>query len=134
MRTRVGNFFREAHNRPMRCIDWLSPGNLSPVAVLAQVEAIIGPLVHPVTGDVIGYLNTSSAPGEALYVSLQLNNFDCADPACLANHPGHTFRSAPPLTGQQIAALQQLQAPGPELSEAILRSRFGPDDPPNRAT
>ena len=134
MRTRVGNPFREAHNRPMRCIDWLAPPGATPLTVLAAVESAIGPLRDPATGTYMGYLNTSLRLGEPLYVSLQLYDFDCLDLNCPAGHSGHSYRRAPALTGLQIAALQQLQNPGPELSEGDLRSRFGPDDPPNRAT
>ena len=133
MRTRTGNPFAEAHGRPMRCIDWLAPAGSTPETVRTAIEAAIGPLVEPVTGAVMGYINTSSPPGKPMYVSLQLYDFDCPDLACPAGHGGHTYRRAPALTGLPLEALQQLQAPGPELSEAILRSRFGPDDPPNRA-
>lgn len=126
-----GNPYHEIHGQPMTCIDWFASETETPASVRSAVEAIIGPLVDPSTGAVKGYLNTSLAEGQPLYVSLQLYEFECLDAACPAGHTANFIRGDT-LTPSQERALNSLEVK-PVTGEE-LQARFSPIDPPNRPT
>lgn len=143
MRKRTSiNPFQEMHGQPMTCIDWLAPLGATSESVVAAVEAAIGPLTDPVTRAVTGYLiispwnepgipRSSDDPNIALYVSLQLSEFECLDRNCPAGHTGGTIRRAPVLSAGQEAALAALEGTE-KLTTTRLLGRFLAVDPPNR--
>ena len=142
MRNRVGNPFNEAHGQAMRCIDWLAPPGTDPGAVPGLVEAAMPTLKLYHRGDleVNGYINTSLRPGGMLYISVQLYDQPCTDPACIAGHGPVRILVAPtvlPVTlvaigvavGEAVGAvLTNVNAPG-----LLVAQGFRPNDPPLRA-
>lgn len=141
MRTRVGNPFNEAHMQNMRCIDWFAPAGTNPNAIPGLIETAIPTLKLYHRGDleVNGYINTSLRPGGLLYISVQLYDVPCSDPACVAAHGTVKILVAPAVTPAQLAAIGVAvgEAVGAVLTEVnaqgmLAAHGFQPNDPPRR--
>lgn len=124
MRIRIGNPHDEAHDRPMRCYDWIAPPGTTPQQALERIEAARPglKLYYRGDGEVHGFVSTSRRPDGSLYICVGLYDADCVDPACPAGHrdiDGRVIahRRAPALTPAQCETI--VQAVGEHASHRL---------------
>ena len=142
MRTRTSNPFREAHDKPMRCHDFVAPAGTKPGDIPGLIEAAVPglKLFHRGDNEVNGFVNTSLRADGSLYVSVQLYDTACTDPACPGGHGPVNVRVAPTLTVPQRLAM--VAAVGehpvhrltgtPADDIVLLALGFDPEDAPRR--
>ena len=144
MRIRTGNPFHEAHNKPMRCHDFVAPAGTNPADIPGLIEAAVPglKLFHRGDNEVNGFVNTSDRGALGLYVSVQLYDTACTDRACPGAHGPVNIRVAPTLTAPQqlamVAAVGEHPAhrlTGTPADDIVLAGLgFGPNDGPRRQT
>ena len=142
MRTRIANPFREAHDKPMRCFDFVAPAGTKPGDIPGLIEAAMPglKLFHRGDNEVNGFCNTSLRPDNSLYVSIQLYDTACTDRACPGGHGPVNIRVAPILTmPQQLAMVAAVgehavhRLTGTPADDIVLAGLgFSPNDGPRR--
>ena len=126
----------------MRCYDFVAPAGTVPGDIPGLMEAAVPglKLFHRGDNEVNGFVNTSLRPDGSLYVSVQLYDTACTDPACPGGHGPVNVRVAPILTMPQQLAIKAAvgEHPSHKLTgtpaDDILLAElgFGPNDGPRR--